>query len=179
MVIALAGRRVDAPNAAEPRLPTANTEVVRKRIYEFLNRQHALVLVCAAACGADTLALEAAGDLKIRRRVVLPCTRDVFRRTSVADRPGDWGERYDKLVDEADRRGDLLELDHCTEDGKAYSAANRAVLEEAMRIAIESGDTVKAVLVWDGKSKSTTDYTRLFGTDARALGLEVDEISTL
>jgi hypothetical protein len=179
MIVALAGRRVDFPDIAEMRLPPQNVDKVRERIREFLKANHASVLVCAAACGADLLALEAAGDLRIRRHIVLPCTRDVFRRTSVADRPGDWGERYDRIIEDVDRQGDLLELDHCSEGDRAYAAANRAVLNEAVRIASSQGEDVRAVLVWDGKAKSSRDYTQLFGADARALRLKVDEIPTL
>ena len=179
MVIALAGRRVDARGAVESRLPEPNVERVRRRIYDFLKANHTSVLVCAAACGADILGLEAAGELGIRRRIVLPCARAVFRRTSVADRPGDWGERYDRIISEVDGLGDLLELNHCTEDDRAYTAANREVLEEAVRIAGENHDKVSAVLVWDGNAKKSRDYTQLFGADARQLGLKVEDIPTL
>ncbi len=179
MVIALAGRRVDAPDAAEPRLPEANVERVRRRIYDFLKANSASVLVCAAACGADILGLEAADELGVRRHIVLPCARAVFRRTSVADRPGDWGERYDRIISEVDQLGDLLELNHCTEDERAYTVTNREVLEEAVRIAGENRDKVSAVLVWDGNVKKSRDYTQLFAADARRLGLKVDEIPTM
>jgi len=179
MVIALAGRRVDAPDAAEPRLPAANANEVRTRIRQFLERKRASVLVCAAACGADLLALEAAGELGVRRRIVLPCRREVFRRTSVADRPGDWGQRYDRIVEEVEGKGDLRELDHCTEDDRAYIATNRGVLDQAIRLGAENGSEVMAVLVWEGKAKVSRDYTRLFGDEAQALGLKVEEIVTL
>jgi hypothetical protein len=179
MIIALVGRRVDPPSATEMRLPAQNVDRVREHIREYLKANHVSVLVCAAACGADLLALEAATELRIRRHIVLPCTRDVFRRTSVADRPGDWGQRYDRIIEEVDRQGDLLELDHCSEDDRAYAAANRAVLNEAVQIANAQSEPVNAVLVWDRKAKSSRDYTQLFATDARALGLKVDEIPTI
>ena len=179
MVIALAGRRVDALGSAEVRLPVANVERVRECIRKFLQAKDASVLVCASACGADILGLEAAAQLGIRRRIVLPCSRAVFRRTSVADRPGDWGERYDKIISEVAEFGDLLELNHCTEDDRAYTATNREVLGEAIRIAQEKGEKASAVLVWDGKVKKARDYTQLFGADARQLGLDVEDIPTL
>ena len=58
------------------------------------------VLVCSAASGADLLALGVASEMGIRRRVLLPFARALFRETSVADRPGDWGERYDRVLNE-------------------------------------------------------------------------------
>ena len=48
------------------------------------------VLVCSAACGADLIALQAAGRVSLRRRIVLPFEPSRFRDSSVVDRPGDW-----------------------------------------------------------------------------------------
>jgi hypothetical protein len=106
MVIALAGRRVDAPKTAQLRFPAAQAVPVKQQIREFLQAHEASALVCAAACGADILALEAAGELGLRRRVVLPFDKATFRNTSVVDRGGDWGARYDRIIDEIASRGD-------------------------------------------------------------------------
>src|SRR5690349_3650476 len=98
VVIALAGRRVDPPGADPRRFPLENVETVSKRIGQLFAERNAAALVSAAACGADLLALEVAKSRHMRRRVVLPFSRDVFRRTSVVDRPGDWGDRYDRAL---------------------------------------------------------------------------------
>src|SRR5436190_1721100 len=98
MVIALAGRRVDAADAIQQRFPAENAERVKQQITDFLRTHQACALVCAAACGADILALEAAGELGLRRRVVLPFDRATFRASSVIDRGGDWSERYDRII---------------------------------------------------------------------------------
>src|SRR5947209_320182 len=95
MVIALAGRRIDAPNAETPRFPLENREKVGNRIRDFLAEHGATALVCSAACGADLLALEAAEELGLRRRILLPFAPDRFRATSVTDRPGEWGPLFD------------------------------------------------------------------------------------
>jgi hypothetical protein len=179
MVIALAGRRVDAPDATERRFPLSRSVQVRQRIYDVFLAAHASTVVCSAACGADLLALEAARDLNIRARIVLPCGRDLFRKTSVSDRPGDWGERYDEIVSEAANCGDLLELRHNFPDREAYSVTNNAVLREAIRMAEEIGQSVSAVIVWEGKSKGENDYTEQFARAARNLGIMVEEITTL
>src|SRR4030095_8073400 len=108
MIIALAGRRIDAPDAATPRFPVENTEVAARRIHELLEAQGATALVSSAACGADLLALVEAGALGIRRRVVLPFDRKRFREISVVDRPGEWGRLYDDVLDEVSSNGDLV-----------------------------------------------------------------------
>lgn len=49
MIIALAGRRIDAPDTAVPCFPLARSATVRERILTFLREQHATALVSAAA----------------------------------------------------------------------------------------------------------------------------------
>jgi hypothetical protein len=74
MIIALAGRRVDPPDAKEHPFPgsASNIEVVRERIRTSLKNHGAQVLVSSAACGSDLLVLSEAGNLGLRRRIVLP-----------------------------------------------------------------------------------------------------------
>jgi hypothetical protein len=82
MSIALAGRRVDAPDAPR-RFPPEQVEAVRERIRDALQRHPADTLVAPAACGVDLLALEVAGD---------------------------WGVLYDRICDDAEAQGDLIVL---------------------------------------------------------------------
>src|SRR5689334_8703170 len=110
-VVALAGRRVDAANADEQRFPLENVRLVRRRVAETLASERAAALVCSAACGADLVALEEAERLGLRRRIVLPFPPDPFRRRSVVDRPGEWGEVFDHLIAKAHAAGDLVVLD--------------------------------------------------------------------
>ena len=79
MVIALAGRRIDAKGAETPRFPEANMPRVAAEIRATLLRNKAQAVVSAAACGTDLIALEAAKALGLRRRVVLPFSRARFR----------------------------------------------------------------------------------------------------
>ena len=71
MIIALAGRRIDRKRAAQRVFPLENVAAVQQRVEDTLRRSGATTLVSSAACGADLVALEAAGALGIRRRVVL------------------------------------------------------------------------------------------------------------
>ena len=178
MIIALAGRRVDAADAKESRFPLQSVDIVRSRVREMLKAQGATAVVSAAACGADLVALSEAGRLELRRRVVLPFARGRFRESSVTDRPGDWGRLYDQVLDEVEAAGDLIMMDRVS-DNEAYSAANRAILDEAVRLGKELHAAVGAVLVWDGASRGPDDLTEEFGTEARKRGLAVVEVKTL
>ncbi len=76
MIVALAGRRIDAEAAQTASFPLANVARVRQELHDLLVKLKPLALVSSAACGADLLALDEAGALGIRRRVVLPFDAD-------------------------------------------------------------------------------------------------------
>jgi hypothetical protein len=178
MIIALAGRRIDAADSEPPRFPLQNIEIVGERVMAMLRAQQATALVSSAACGADLIALSQAGSLGLRRRVVLPFEREHFRKSSVTDRPGDWGPLYDRLIDEVDARGDLVVLRDMTEE-MAYSLANQAILDEAVSLAIALDEPAAVALVWDGLSRGPGDITEEFGSEGRKRGLSVLEIKTI
>jgi hypothetical protein len=178
MIIALAGRRIDSTDANETRFPLQNVEKVRIKIREIFTKTAATTLVSSSACGADLIALSEAGKLGLRRRVVLPFERQHFRESSVADRPGDWGDVYDQAMDSVESAGDLIILDD-EEGEEAYSAANCVILDEALRLSNEDKEPISAVLVWDGRSRGKRDLTEGFGIEARKRGLAVEDVSTL
>jgi hypothetical protein len=100
MIIALAGRRVDATDASQPRFPARNVERVGIALLELLQQQGATAVVSSATCGADLIGSPVAGKLGLRRQVVLPFSRAKFREKSVLDRPGEWRQLYDTIFDE-------------------------------------------------------------------------------
>jgi hypothetical protein len=178
MVIALSGRRIDAADAGETRFPLANIDLVRMRIRSMLKEQEACALVSSAACGADLIALSEADSLGLTSRIVLPSSRDDFRQSSVADRPGPWVEAYDKVVDAASAKGHLIFM-HQTSAKPSYFSANRTILDEALALAKKLGTSTSAALIWDGASRGNHDVTEEFGKEARKRELPVIEISTL
>lgn len=178
-VVALAGRRVDRPQASEVRFPLENAAAVRFRIAEEFARVKPAVLVCSAACGADLLALEVAGELGVRRRVVLPFAPDVFRRVSVVDRPGSWGLVYDEVIREVGARDDLILLNLREDDRTAYTAGNTSILREGTALGTTLGKNRLAYVVWDGLSRGAGDKTEQFRREAERCGFRVHSVSTL
>jgi hypothetical protein len=87
MIIALAGRRVDALDASQKRFPPQNVDQVGESVRESLVR-----------------------------RIVLPFSRQKFRESSVVDRPGNWGTLYDTILDAVQLKGDLVVIDAGIED---------------------------------------------------------------
>ena len=88
---ALAGRRFDAENFA-----ISEVARVEQRLGELLHEEGATMLVCAAACGADLVALQLARNKGLRWRIVLPFAVEAFRTRSVADRcDQSWSQLFD------------------------------------------------------------------------------------
>ena len=152
--------------------------MVEDKIRECL-RKGVRVLVCSAACGSDLLALGVARELGIRRRVVLPFARAIFREKSVVDRPGDWGERYDRALDEVEEQHDLVILGPSKSDADAFAGTNEAIIQEALEIARLEGTFAQALVVWNGQSRGSTDLRLSSSINARGKGMPILEVRTL
>jgi hypothetical protein len=182
-VIALAGRRIDAPETKSARFPLSNVPIVRERLAALLAAEHAEALVCSAACGADLIALAEAERLGLRRQIVLPFSAKRFRETSVTDRPGEWGPLYDRLIAEAQAAGDLVVLPGTDgDDDAAYSTANHSIISEAQRLAQAAPDgrpyRLVAVIVWEGSAREGTDASGGLLTLAKEAGFEERSVLT-
>lgn len=171
-VVALAGRRVDAPDAEVSRFASTDVDLVADRLERALRDANAGLVVASAAAGADLLALRAAAGLGARRIVVLPFERDRFERTSVADRPGSWEELFRDAL--ATATVETLAGPFDDEDA-AYAAATEEILKRAL--ALGGADTI-ALVVWDGTPRGDGDHTARFDRRARELGIRTVEIST-
>ncbi|HET8922118.1 MAG TPA: hypothetical protein VFN26_03875 [Candidatus Acidoferrum sp.] len=179
MMIALAGRRIDAADAAQRRFPFQNLHRVKEDIRTLFIELKPQTLVCSAANGADLLALEAAQDLSIDTHIVLPFAPEIFRNTSVVDRPGGWGKRFDHALKIVRSHENLILMD-CPEHGpSAYLATNAKIIAEAQDIARRLHTTVTAVVVWDGQSRGAHDITSEFRHAALRACLQIKEICTL
>ena len=180
MIVAFAGRRIDAPNAGDVRFPEANVAAVRARLQRELTGYNTTTLVSSAACGADLIALDLAGTLGIRRIVVLPWESSHFRASSVVDRSADWGEMYDRILREVDPR-DIRVLGRRESGDGAYVATNEAILDTALAEArqSETHEDAMAIVAWNGAARERVDVTARFIESARSRGLTVVEISTL
>jgi hypothetical protein len=178
MIVALAGRRIDAPDSETKRFPLENVELVRRRIKALFQKNDVKLLVSSAACGADLLALEAGGQMGIERHIILPFERARFRETSVTDRPGDWGKLFDEICGEVEKEGKLTVLEGFENEDKAYSAATIEILNKAESLHSSGEDQKLGVIIWEGNAKSEKDETAAFAAKARELNFVVKEILT-
>ena len=186
MIVAVAGRRIDATDASIVRFPLERVEAVRAAMRERLVEMGASAVVSSGACGTDLIALEVAGALGLRRKMILPFGRDEFRETSVTDRPGDWGGQYDALCAELAAAGDLEEYDFHPPNELTYAQTNIKIIERAMEIGSDEATAkgwrlpnAMALLVWEGAPRGPDDMTAHFGAIAQHRGLAVEYVLTM
>ena len=172
------GRRIDAEGAETPRFPLERTGAVRSRIRELMLEYRPDWLVSSAACGSDLIAQEVAGELGVQRRVVLPFGPEEFRRRSVIDRPGDWGPSFDRLIRELESEGNVIDLQLEPGAPAVYTRANQAILEQGLALSGGITAVVLAVIVWEGRSRGSDDYTAAFAAAARRRGMTVTCVLT-
>jgi len=178
VVVASAGRRIDAAGSTTLRFPLARVPLVRERLREEFQRLQPTTLVCSAACGADLLVVDVAIELAVRVTVILPFAVARFRETSVVDRPGDWGPMFDRVVKHVHAHGDLSIVEPHDDESEAYAAVNLAILDRAQRLAAHAGAEAVALIVWEGQSRGKGDLTEAFRDEARTRGLRVLEALT-
>lgn len=164
MIVVVAGRRIDPPNAAVSRFPLKSRDAVAQRIKRALSDLGVTTLVSSAACGSDLLAIDAARALGARRRIVFPYQDDWFFEDSVSDRPGHWEDLYQQVIDEARAAGDLVVLKERRGSDDAFRAANDAILAEAQRLAREEhpdnpASALAGLIIWEGASRGPDDVT--------------------
>ncbi|HEY8324596.1 MAG TPA: hypothetical protein VIG77_08920 [Ktedonobacterales bacterium] len=184
MIVAVAGRRIDAPGAQPPRFPLARRSQVRRNISVALQRLGATVIVSSAACGADLLALDAARALGLRRRIILPYRADWFLTDSVTDRPGRWKTLYETLIAEARASGDLVALTFPRGSDDAFRAANATILSEAQRLARQASrrdpaTALAGLIVWEGAPRGPDDITAHLKERLERAGARVEVALTL
>lgn len=186
-VVAITGRRIDAPGSQIDRFPLESAPAVQTRIRDVLREIGAQAVVCSGACGADLLALSVAEELGIQAYVVLPFARERFRETSVVDRPGDWGPMFDQLIDHAQARGRLDVIEASGSNHDAYLDAVKRIVDEAVeltkhaldgQVAVVAG-SLTVVAVWDGEPRGPDDITAYFLAEAQQRGFAAREVLTM
>lgn len=171
--VAVAGRRVDAPDSDLSRFALADVARVADRIERKLRVLSPVVVVASGAAGADLLALRAAYSLGARTIMILPFDATRFERASVADRPGDWPKLFAEMLAVSEVEVIAATFD---KDDDAYGAVTEELLARA--IALGGADGTAAMVIWDGASRGASDQTARFAARARELGLSVEAVLT-
>jgi len=181
MILALAGRRIDDPGEKVVSFPMKNIAGVKARLKALFISLKPSVLVCSGSCGADLLALEAAGELGIARSMVIPFSPELFISRSVEDRPGDWTNIFNKVYEKIKKEAKVIIMNYSADDAEAYRKTNVDILNRAQSLSESLGDNsdVRAIIVWESGSKGEKDTSAHFKKEAEQRGLRVEEINTL
>ena len=175
-IAALAGRRIDAPDAEDVRFPLDYVEEVESQLRLRFKADQVDVLVCSAACGADLVGLKVAAALGIERLIVLPFDEPRFLQSSVSDRPGDWAPLFHRQIEEARREGKLILLAGTPDDARSYSAATqRVILEVKQRINLSRA---VGYVLWEGRPRPDHDETADFRESCVIAGFEIQDVRT-
>ncbi len=110
--------------------------------------------------------------------MILPFDRDTFRAVSVADRPGDWGVLYDRLLAEIELEGGLS-VEPPPPQRDPYDFTSERILDEAARLAARFDEEPVAVAVWEGQVHQPHDFTQYFMEEAVKRGMALVELGTL
>ncbi|MGH6936383.1 MAG: hypothetical protein ACRED2_09420, partial [Methylocella sp.] len=98
-------------------------------------------------------------------------------------RPGYWGELFDHGIAAARANGGVVELGGDAGSDGAYSAANAAIIKDALSLAASqdhAADTRPiAVIIWEGKGRAGSDATDEFRQRAEAAGFDIRTIATI
>jgi hypothetical protein len=173
-VLIAAGRRVDATDAAVPRFPASHVAEVRRKVQELFNQEKPLAVVCSGACGADLIVLDVAESMGVERYVLLPSKPAEFRKSSVVDRPGDWGDIYDRVLKTS--RVKVLKL---PEGQQGYLETNLRLLDQGQALARKHSASAEALVVWNKQTRGADDVTGHFLAQAKQRKIPVIEIATL
>jgi hypothetical protein len=177
-IVALAGRRIDLPDASPERFPLRNIERVRHAVQLQLREHRASWLVSSAAAGADIVGIEAAIDIGLHCRIVLSPDVEEFMRSSVEDRGPYWEQKF-RVVLATARPEDIVLVPQCSADSNTFKAINQRILSETIALASFTASTPICIAAWDGLKRESEDFTADFVERAAALKIPILNISTV
>ena len=152
-VLVFTGHMVDRAGREAPRFPADLESVVRPAIGAAIAAKRPLAAYGSAACGADILCLELVREFGGEIHVVLPFPPEDFRRTSVDIAAGEWGARFDSLLEHADSV--TVTSDHRASGSLAPFEYANLVLTGLGRLRAQMLDTrLTGLAVWDRGSRS-------------------------
>lgn len=163
MIVAYAGRR-----PSEDEFPEAYKDNVGDLLDQLLVGLQPRMAVGSAAAGSDLLALQGAVKAGARAHVVLPGGRDDFRASSVVDRDGEWGVRYDALLASDSVIENPLDLDPGGDDA-TYRAATERIWSVA-NAERDVGEGLIVVVVAGSRAEGVTDHTEELAARQQAEG---------
>ncbi|MGE0193456.1 MAG: tetratricopeptide repeat-containing protein [Planctomycetota bacterium] len=168
-----AGHRLDEPDRPRPRFPSGIVDGVRQTIEALVEQVGCSAGYSSLAAGTDAIFQHVLAERGLRREVVLPYDRALFRNLNVLGQdPATWASTFDTLLDTADRVHQTAR--HAFGwDALCYSLANEVVLGLAQLEARRLDTELVGFALFDGRPPDgpggTADTLELWDT----AGIEV------
>ena len=174
-VVIYSGHMIDRPGRRDARFPTALANEVRASLREKFASLAPIAAYGSAACGADLLCLEIARESGCETHIVLPFPPVDFRRTSVDFAGGDWGERFDRALAQAESV--TVTSDHYARGSTATFDYANLVLTGMGRLRAQTLDApLRAIVVRHPDDPATPGGTTSNLALWREVGIAVDEV---
>jgi class 3 adenylate cyclase/tetratricopeptide (TPR) repeat protein len=175
-VIAFVGHMLDSPGRNPQRFPQELESAVKKAIQERLTKFDAGFGYSSAACGADSLFLEAMHEMGGETHIVLPFEKNQFLKESVEYIPeAGLGSRFERALQDASEvvvaSGQKLAF-----GSASFEHVGRLLLGLAALRARQMETDLVPMAVWDGKSGDGRGGTADTIEQWRKLGHSVEVI---
>jgi hypothetical protein len=176
-VLVYTGHMIDAPGRQQPRFPAAMEARVRDAIRARLEQLQPVAAYGSAACGADILCLECVQELGGELHIVLPFPLDDFRGVSVDLLPGgDWGDRFDRLIEKADEV--LVTGERPPPNSASTFEYANLVMTGLARLRAQVLDTqLHGLAVWDGTEAGDVGGTGSVVSIWRESGVSLEHVA--
>jgi len=149
-VVMYTGHMIDRPGRISARFPMELEAAVAAAVRQRLEVLRPLAAYGSAACGSDILCLEAMLDLGGETHIVLPFPPAEFHRASVDFAPGQWGERFERVL--AAASSVTVTSDHRARGSRATFEYANFILTGMARLRAQVLQTeLRGLAVWDGK----------------------------
>ena len=174
-VLMFTGHMIDLPWRPEPRFPPEIEAEVGEAVRRRMRELRPLAAYGSAACGADILCLEAMRELGGETHIVLPFPVAEFRRASVDVAAGNWGERFERAIADADSV--TITSDHRARDSTATFEYANLVFTGMAQLRAQVLDTrLCSLAIWDSESGGAGGGASSVVQVWRSRGLDVGDI---
>ncbi|NJN99968.1 MAG: SLATT domain-containing protein, partial [Anaerolineales bacterium] len=180
-IFLFSGHMIDRANRPEPRFPANMEKEARERIEKTLDKLQAdendMAIIPGAACGGDTLFIEACLNRNMRVEILLPFSEANFIKESVSFAGDEWITRFYNIRNhpnvsiqyQVDRLGPLPLGDN------PYERNNRWALYAALIYGVER---IRFIALWDGKGGDGPGGTGHMMEEVRRLGGITEHLDT-
>lgn len=156
-VIAFMGQTIHGMGKS-PGIDSADEEALREQIRNLLEKHNIKIAFGALACGADLMVAEEILKRNGELNVILPFSREEFKRTSVSPAGPVWEEKFDWALERATSVYEIVE-DAYTGYDLLYEACSLQIMGLAYLRSQTLGSRAYQVALWNGQPSASPGGT--------------------